>query len=117
MRGYKIKENDNQWYFELYPNNNHSQLIGRSKYYQSYAECEKAVHEFGNFVKQNNLSSPTPNKLEIDKIMGGFIFRYIKDGQEIFRRHSPYGNSRNPRNTVLGICKYIDEYTTNHFYD
>ena len=112
MNGYKIKQDNNQWYFELFPCNNHNQAMGRSMNYVSLAQCKKAIVEFRDFVRTNQLNSPVEDKLVIKKENGRYSFQYADNGHIIFWRTISYGNKRNCHKAIESIYNNIDVYTS-----
>ena len=119
MYGYKIKKDcDNLWYFALYPCNNHNQYMGRSKGYQTFEECKRAIGDFGGFVIDNKLDKPTKGKLQIEskneRSINRYYFKYIKNNEIIFFRTIGYCVRRNCVNGIKSIYKEIHEYTTNN---
>jgi len=58
MYGYKIKQDNGKYYFKLYPGNKPNQYIGESRRYNKKEDCEKALKEFRNFVKDNMICTP-----------------------------------------------------------
>ena len=117
MNGYRIKQNNNQWYFELFPSNNHSQAMGRSMDYTSFDECKKAIIKFKDFVENNKLNFPVENKLVKKTESGRYVFQYIESNITIFWRTIPYGVKKNCYKGIESIYKNIDEYTTNYLED
>ena len=121
MYGYKLKKEGKDYYFALYPSNNHHQRVGQSQNYKSYDDCRKALLEFRNFVVMNNLQKPTKDKLNIIKSsrngIDGYIFQYIKNGQEIFFRTIRYASRINCEKSIKSIYDHINDYTAREIID
>lgn len=113
MNGYKIKQHNDQWYFELFPNNNHNQAIGRSMNYTSLEECQKAITKFRDFVEINNLNTPVEDKLIIKNESGRFTFQYMENSNVIFWRVYSYGTKKSCYKGIESIYRNIDVYTEN----
>lgn len=112
MYGYKIKkDNDNQWYFLLYPGNIPNQDIGKSKKYTQREDCEKALTEFRNFVNENQLDSFNDNFMQLYKIDNRYSVQYIKNNDVIFSTR-PYGSKQNRDTGINSIYDNIEEYTS-----
>lgn len=112
MYGYKIKkDNDNHWYFLLYPGNKPYQEIGKSKKYTQKEECEKALNEFRDFVNDNNLNSFNDDFMQLYKIDNKYSVQYIKNDNVIFSTR-PYRSKQNRNTGINSIYVNITEYTT-----
>ena len=114
--GYKIKENNGRYHFELYPGNSHTFPIGQSKEYENLTECLTAISDFRSFVSDNGLDEETSGKVQIDfdntHPVNSYYFKYIINDEVVFFRHGGYGNRRNCINGIKSIYHHIDEYTT-----
>ena len=84
MYGYKIKQDNGKYYFKLYPGNKPNQYIGESRRYNKKEDCEKALKEFRNFVKDNNLNSFNDYFMQLYKIDNKYSVQYIKNDNVIF---------------------------------
>ena len=112
MYGYKIKQDNGKYYFKLYPGNKPNQYIGESRRYNKKEDCEKALKEFRNFVKDNNLNSFIEGKMKLSKKLDkrNSIQYIIRD--DIVFETRPYGSKENRDTGISSIFNHIDEYTT-----
>ena len=111
MYGYKIKQDNGKYYFKLYPGNKPNQYIGESRRYNKNEDCEKALKEFRNFVKDNNLNSFNDYFMQLYKIDNKYSVQYIKNDNVIFSTR-PYGSKQNRNTGINSIYDNIIEYTT-----
>ena len=111
MYGYKIKQDNGKYYFKLYPANKPNQYIGESRRYNKKEDCEKALKEFRNFVKDNNLNSFNDYFMQLYKIDNKYSVQYIKNDNVIFSTR-PYGSKQNRNTGINSIYDNIIEYTT-----
>lgn len=118
MRGYRIKQENRFWYFELMPMRNGDQYIGKSKAYTSKSDCEKSVLIFRNFVVANKINSIDSSFITLVKSVNStFNFEqiraeYIKDGEVVFKTRDYNGSSmnRNCKTIVETIYENINEF-------
>ena len=112
MYGYKIKQDNGKYYFKLCPGNKPNQYIGESRRYNKKEDCEKALKEFRNFVKDNNLNSFIEGKMKLSKKLDkrNSIQYIIRD--DIVFETRPYGSKENRDTGISSIFNHIDEYTT-----
>lgn len=92
----------------LYPNNIIYQEVGRSIYYSSHLECKRALDEFRNFVKENDILDCHSKYINIYKKENKWYFEYLKDGMTIFYRVLGYDAKSNAENIIHSIYKKID---------
>lgn len=116
MRGYKIRQQGNQWQFLLIPNNNNNQPVARSIMYGSEKECEEGVKAFRRLVIENKVDSLDSPYVTLEKQGNRLFLCYSMDGKAILQAGT-YENKQNCRKSVKAICKYIDEYTLHRLYN
>lgn len=115
MRGYRICREEDNWYFELIPNNNPNQPIGRSKMFSSREACMRGLKEFRDMVIQNQIDSvESPYvKMTVREDGNRAQVAYIKDDDVIYhsREYQDSSVEANCRKTVASIFTHIDDYT------
>lgn len=116
MRGYKIRQQGNQWQFLLIPNNNNNQPVARSIMYESEKECEEGVKAFRRLVIENNVYSLASPYVTLEEQGNRLFLCYSIAGKTILKAGT-YENKQNCRKSVKAIRKYIDEYTLHRVYD
>lgn len=72
---------------------------------------KKALKEFRNFVKDNNLNSFNDYFMQLYKIDNKYSVQYIKNDNVIFSTR-PYGSKQNRNTGINSIYDNIIEYTT-----
>lgn len=117
MRGYQTIQENGKWFFELIPNNNNNQPVGRSKEYRTERECRKAVKDFGEFVLQNEIGSESSPFVVIEKELYNNIphyrFQYILNDEVIFYRTIAYQSKENCQKAIASIYEHIESYVLN----
>lgn len=117
MRGYQVIQENGKWFFELIPNNNNNQPVGRSKSFENARECRKSVKDFGSFVIQNEIQSADSPFVLIEKELYNNIphyrFKYILADEAIFCRTIAYQHKANCEEAIASIYKHIESYVSN----
>lgn len=117
MRGYKVIQENGKWFFELIPNNNNNQPVGRSKGYESQRECRKAVKDFGYFIIQKEIrTADSPYVLiekEIYHNIPYCVFKYVWNDEVVFYRTIAYQHKASCEKAVASIYKHIENYVSN----
>lgn len=116
MRGYKIRQQGNQWQFLLIPNNDNNQPVARSIMYKSEMACEEGVKAFRKLVIENHVDSLDSPFIDLEKQGNRLFLCYVMDG-EIVLKAGTYENKQNCRKSAKAILKHIDEYTLHRVYD
>ena len=104
MRGYKIRQQGNQWQFLLIPNNNNNQPVARSIMYGSEKECEEGVKAFRRLVIENHVDSLDSPYIDLEEQGNRLFLCYVIDSQIILKAGS-YENKQNCRKSATAICK------------
>ena len=114
MQGYRIIQEDKQYYFILLPQNNSNQEVGYSPKYNSKEECIKAVATFRKIVIDNEIDSIDSPLIEIVKTDKGIYFRYKYNDKIVFQSRTyncePYECHCKKR--IKSIYNQIYEYTS-----
>lgn len=110
MRGYRIKQENAKWYFELIPSNNNKQPIGRSSLCATREECIEKLKFFRRFIIDNSISDENSPFISISKQSDRYTFCYICDGKKLYESNA-YWQKSSCKKSIGAIYKYLDEYT------
>ena len=110
MRGYRIKQENENWCFELIPSNNNNQPIGRSSLCSTKEECMERLKFFRRLIIENRISDENSPFISISKQLDRFTFCYICNGDKIYESNA-YWQKESCKKGISAIYKYLDEYT------
>ena len=113
MKGYRIKQQDKTFYFELIPSNNNNQPIGYSKSYPSYEDCVSAIKQFRNFIKVNNICSKNSPYVELIPTEHGVSYHIIHNNTILFYGNPSYQGIKSVNQGLTSLYQYIEDYTFN----
>ena len=111
MYGYKIIQEGDQFYFEIYPNNNKNQRVGQSNNFSTKEECKEAVMFFCDWVKNNQINSKESPYIRIEKIGKHHRTCYVNEESVIFTLRA-YVSPSECDDRIKSIFKHIDECRT-----
>lgn len=102
---------DDDWYFELLPNNNNDQFVGKSEKYPTKDEAVSALHRFKEFLSgkeeidyTTEILPPKEEKQKSNKYRGIFSF----SNEEMFSTRSYYHRYE----AENGIQRILANYNT-----
>lgn len=115
MYGYRIMKADNCFYYELYPNNNNNQFIGRSCEYANPEECYNALKEFAKDVRDGRYISFAQGRVIRIEREKEYRVEFIKDGKVVYYSRWYRGKSAkaNCGKFLESIYKHIEDYSKN----
>ena len=116
MRGYKIKQEGNLWYFELIPCNNNGQPIGQSMVFDSREKCVAGIKEMRMTIIENRICSIDSSYIVLNRNERKWSFSYLCNGIELYSSRW-YDQKQNCKKSVEAIFENIDEYTSREVID
>ena len=111
MIGYRVKKQDNKWYFEFIPHNNKNQPIGRSILFSSEAECHNAVTLLQRTLKNQRVGMKNNEVTAICQVEKGWIAQYYLNNEIIYQSRI-YEAKQGCKKSISSFRQKIDEYAS-----